>query len=55
MTSPAAAGWRHRVRDVVYRLHAHDGRRWKLRILSYYDAEGGEAAFPVPEYAPVTP
>ncbi|MEC9363676.1 MAG: HmuY family protein [Pseudomonadota bacterium] len=42
-------------RDVVYLLRAHDGSTWKLRILSYYDADTGAAAFPVFEYAPVTP
>lgn len=42
-------------RDVVYLLRAHDGSTWKLRVVSYYDAGSGEAAFPVFEYAPVTP
>ncbi|MES0873753.1 HmuY family protein [Sinimarinibacterium thermocellulolyticum] len=42
-------------RDVVYLLRANDGSTWKLRILSYYDADTGESGFPIFEYAPVTP
>ncbi len=41
-------------RDVVYVIRAHDGTRWKLRILGYY-GDDGAAAHPRFEYAPLAP
>lgn len=41
-------------RDVVYLVRGRNGLIWKLRILAYY-GDGGAAAQPTFEYAPITP